>query len=247
MPVPPSDILENSLKSINYCFQYSRIPYFMSFGGLYALIRNNGTIPDHDLDICTYYGQDWKKIKKIFEGRGYVCGKVMLNDADPDNALYMSFNHPKFLHICLTFWIKKHGIRWYCHDNQFTVENIGFPKIGYFLKGVPAELVDDETLFRWVEWPGINQMTKVRVPRFPGGFLDHMYEDWGYKKSRYNIDKKHTIIEDKRKSYHKGGAISPYMVHLDSIADFEDAKKYQIRLEEGQKNYKIHLKTTEKK
>lgn len=245
MPIGPSQELENTFRILNTSFNYTRIPYWLSFGGLWSLIMNNGIIPDHDLDVQTYYGQDWKKLRRVLEGRGYIMTRAMQNDVDPDNILYMAFNHPKWLHLCITFVYPSYGIRWYCHDNHFTVTGVGIPTIGYFFKGYPEDLVEGDEKFFMAEWPGITQEVKIRVPRFPGGILDHLYPAWAYRKQRYNVEK-HKVQPDKMKSIHKGGAISPYMVHLDSMGDFKNESKFRGKFEEGKRNFKIHLKNIRK-
>lgn len=243
MPVGPSDELERTFNLLIHSFRVSGIPWWLNFGALWGYVKNNGVIPDHDLDIQTYYGKPWKRIKTVLEGRGYTMTRAMLNDVDRGNAVYMAFNHPKFLHLCITFVYPSHGIYWYCHDNHFTVDGVGIPKIGYFFKGFPERLVKPGTLpLVDVEWPGISQQIKIPVPFDSGAMLGLLYPAWFTKKQRYNVDSKHTVIEEKMVSIHKGGAISEYMVHLDSMADFDNAVKYQKAFDEGTRNYNIHLK-----
>lgn len=251
MPVQPSLELENTIKVINSCFQVPPTKYWLGFGAAWSLIMNGGVIPDHDLDIQTYYeGQDWQRIRKQFESRGYTMTRAMVNDVEPDKVVYMAFSHPKFLHICLTFVYLAHGIRWYCHDNHFTIPagTVGKPTIGYFFKGYPDYVLHfpgmpDDNPFIKAEWPGISQTTKISVLRCPGAMMDFLYPAWAFHRQRYNIDAKHTVIPEKMVSIHKGGAISPYMVHLQSMGDFANESKYRSALAEGQRNFKIHLKT----
>jgi hypothetical protein len=234
--------MESTFKIINSCMSYTRTKWWLDFGGLWGLIKNNGTIPDGDLDICCLYPAPWQKIRKMFEGRGYSCTRVMLNDADNSQAVYMSFDHPKFLHICLSIWYPARGVRWYCHDNAREISGEGIPSIGYYFKGMPAELVEGDDKFRMVEWPGINQQTKVSVPVYPGSFMDYKYPSWAYTIQRYNINSKHTVESDKMVSIHKGGAMSPHQVHLNSIADFNRDSIYNAKAQEGTRNYVIQLK-----
>jgi hypothetical protein len=48
----PGQTLENTIRIINEAFHYSSIPYWLCFGGLWALIKNEGVIPDGDLTFA---------------------------------------------------------------------------------------------------------------------------------------------------------------------------------------------------
>jgi len=241
----PGRDIEIALRVINRAMNYAGIPYWLCFGGLWALIKNNGIIPDGDFDICTYYGMDYKRVQKSFEGAPgqYVMNKALVDDTDPTKALYCSFSSAEGLpHICLSFWYLHKGIRYYCHDQHHEVEGEGIPRSGYVFRGVPAESVEDKPEnFKMVEWPGINQQTKVRVPRFPGVILDNLYPDWAFKKQHYEV-KPGVIIEEKMMSYHKGGAVSPYVVAVKSMRDFSNDTYYNLELEKSQKAWIIRLK-----
>lgn len=210
------------------------------------MIQNFGVIPDGDFDLCTYYGQDHKRLAKAFEGSPgrYIMTKALMSDKEPDKALYCSFGSQVGLpHICLSFWYLHEGIRYYCHDQHHEVEGTGIPKSGYYFRGLPALLVDeDENNFRMAEWPGINQMTKVRVPRFPGMVLDNLYPDWAYRRQRYEIGKPGKIDLDRMASYHKGGAVSPYAVHVQSMKDFGNTKYIQEELSKSKQAWTVRLK-----
>lgn len=251
MELKPSPLMERTLKVINECLGFAGVPYWLSFGGLFALVRNDGIIPDGDFDICTYYGADWKRIVRAFAGFGMKMSKGVIDDTT-GNMLYCGFNYEgdarKFTHICLSFWIKKRGMRWYCHDQNGDLKDgeIGVPKSGYFFKGVPADIVADDRAFKFVEWPGICGRTKVRVPLRAGTLLDTTYIGWAYKWQRYNVYR-NQVERDKLHSYYSGGGISPHMVHLDSVADFGDNQKYDAAYREGRRKYNIKLKEIVKK
>jgi len=277
MELWPCDRLEKTLRIMKACLGFAGIPWWMSFGGLYALVKNRGIIPDGDLDLCCMYGTDYTRLVKSLEGRGYRMSKCLVNDTDPSQALYCGFNHlesgndcPKChgalgalpdgshckacggsgksgpIHICLSFWFPHSGKRWYCHDQNKEVHGVGVPPSGYFFKGVPAEVVEDELFFRYVEWPGINGEVKVRVPMLAGTMLDNLYPFWPYKWQRYNVDAVHTIEDEKLSSVFKGGATSRFKVHVDSMAQWENAQHVSGELEKAGKAYRAEVKKWQK-
>jgi hypothetical protein len=239
--IGPSDILEKTIKVITLAFRTAGIDYWLGFGGLWGLVQNGGVIPDDDLDFCTFYGANWKRLKQVLESRGYTMTKALQNDADPENVLYMGFNKKDWPHICVSFWYPHNGIRYYCHDQNFEVTNgsVGVPASGYYFKGIPESCLQE---FRYVEWPGIVQNVKVRVPRFPGAILDHCYPDWGYIKQRYTISHEHQIDPDKTISVFKGGAVSPYMVHVKSMHQWSDSRYINQQIEAGRQKWLNRLK-----
>lgn len=239
----PSKLLENTLRVFNQVFNYSGVPYWLSFGGLYGIIKNDGIIPDGDFDLCTYHGQDHKKVAKAFKSSParYCISKALLSDVD-GKALYCSFgSQAGYPHVCLSFWYLHDGIYYYCHDQRHEVEGEGVPKSGYFFRGIPEAALRE---FKMVEWPGIPQLTKVRVPRYPGIMLDNMYPDWAYKVQKYNIDRGNHIEKEKLASYHHGGACSPYEIHVNSMKQFGDSKYIATQLEESMKKWRVKTKNT---
>jgi hypothetical protein len=244
----PGKEIENVLRIINQVMHYAGVKYWLCFGALWAIVRNGGVVPDGDFDICTYYGNDYQKIARAFgaaPGR-YVMGKAVVDDIARDKALYCSFGSEQgYPHICLTFWYFHNGIRYYCHDQHHEVNGVGVPQSGYYFRGVPAVLVEDNpNNFRNVEWPGVAQITKVSVPRFSGTILDTMYPDWAFKKQHYEI-RNGDVKEEKMVSYHKGGAISPYAVHVQSMNDFKNDGYIKTELEKSDRVWKIRLKNGE--
>lgn len=238
----PGKGIETAVKIINMAMGYAKVQYWLCFGGLWGLIMNKGVIPDGDLDICVLYGEDYKRIQKSFSScpGGYTMAHAMLDDTDRSKALHCSFNSSQgFPHICLSFWYLHKGIRYYCHDQNFEVHGEGVPPSGYWFKGVPESAIGETRL---VEWPGINQMAKISVPRLPGAILDHLYPDWAYRKQRYEV-KRNQVQEDKMVSYHKGGAVSPYRVHVQSMAQFRDEKYIGKELGNSRREYEALLKT----
>ena len=238
----PCKKLESAISVINQVMNYSQAKYWLSFGALYGLIRNNGVIPDSDLDICVNYGTDHNKIVKAFSGSPgrYNCTKVLLSDTDRTHALYAAFSSAAgYPHICLSFWYEHDGIAYYCHDQKKEVEGEGVPAAGYFFKGVPVECIQE---FKMVEWPGIPQMTKIRVPRFPGRMLDNMYPDWAYRIQKYNVEN-YRVNEEKLDSYHKAGATSPYEIHVTSMAQFKDSRYIKDQLSKSRLRWDAKLKS----
>lgn len=241
----PGRNLEIALRIIPQAFNYATVPYWLCFGGLWALIRNNGVIPDGDFDLCTYYGHDFRRIEKAFRGvpGRYVMTKAIVDDTNQDKALYCAYSSQEgYPHICLSFWYLHNGIRYYCHDQHHEVEGVGVPKSGYFFRGIPAYAVDDiPNNFRTVEWPGVNQQFKIRVPRAAVVILDNLYPDWAYKKQHYEV-KPGVIQEDKMVSYHRGGAISPYAVHVQSMNTWKNEGHVKQELEKSKEKWLIRLK-----
>lgn len=242
----PGRSTEIAIRVFNQAMNYSGSPYWLSFGGLWAIIRNSGIIPDGDFDLCTYYGADYQRIQKAFKGvpGRYEMTKAIVSDVDKTKALYCSYSSSEGLpHICLSFWYLHEGIRYYCHDQHHEVEGVGVPRSGYFFRGCPAEHVEDNpNNFRMVEWPGINQQIKVRVPRFPGVMLDNLYPDWAYKKQHYEVGKG-LIDEERMVSYHKGGAVSSYAVHVQGMNDWNNQGHVRQELEKSKAAWLIRLKT----
>lgn len=232
----PSKLLQNTIRIINSVFNYCNTQYWLCFGGLWGLIQNDGVIPDGDLDLCVFYGTDYKRIVKAFEsspGR-YKCKKVLVDDTNHDNALYCGFNSDDgYPHICLSFWYKHDFVHYYCHDQHHEVSGIGVPNSGYYFRGVPSSAVTVQNAFRRSEWPGIEQTVKIWVPSYPGIILDNMYPDWAYIKQRYNIGNNHKIDKEKTVSIYKGGACSPFSVHVKSMAEFSNTENIKKQLIES--------------
>jgi len=239
MPVEPSKTLENTLRMVQKAFAYAGLAkkYWLSFGALWGLVKNGGTIPDNDIDVCTYYGEDYERLTKAFAGCGYTRTHCMVSDTDPSKALHMGFNRQGLLHICVSFWYKWGDYRFYAHDNAHEIQGVGSPSQGYYFKGMPAAIVDDERFFKMVEWPGIQQMYKIRVPLFAGSMLDNEYLCWPYTKQRYNIGAKHQIEPENMASIHKGGVATRYAAHLQSMAEWDNATLINGKLAESEKQW----------
>lgn len=242
----PGKEIENTIRIINQTMNYASIPYWLCFGGLYALVKNNGVIPDGDFDLCTYYGMDYKRIEKAFKGSPgrYNMSKAIVDDTNQDRALYCSFSSEVGLpHLCLSFWYPHEDKMYYCHDQRHEVTGVGVPKSGYFFRGVPSVMLENkEENFRMAEWPGIEQSAKIRVPRFPGLILDSMYPDWAYKKQMYEVRTGAPVNEEKLGSYHRGGAISPFAVHVQSMNDWGNPPMVKTELENSKKAWDIRIK-----
>lgn len=236
----PSKPLEVSLRMLYETF--GKRDWWLGFGGLWGLIANRGVIPDGDLDVCFLYPQPWEQIVRKFESRGWMCSKVILNDCDKSKALYAGFNRNNFPHICVSIWYPHNGIRYFCHDQDHELHGPGVPTAGYHFKGVPAWAVENQDAFRMVDWPGIDGRTQVRVPVWPGVLLDHCYPSWAYRSQRYIPKDYNDIRPDKTISYHSGGAISPYRVHLKSMSQWVDARYVQEQLDTNRVDYWHRLK-----
>jgi hypothetical protein len=239
-PLGPSKQLEGTLRLLYEAF--GRTGWWLGFGGLWGLVMNGGVIPDGDLDICMLYPTDWKKVVSAMKSRGYVCSKVLLNDAEPENALYAGFNRKGFPHICISFWYPYCDVRYFCHDEKHTSSGVCVPKDGYWLKGVPGWAVENSEAFHLVDWPGLPGSVQVSVPIWPGVILDHCYPLWAFKKQRYVPTGYGDVRPESCASYHKGGAISPYRIHVRSMKELSDINKIKSQSEVNKIDYYSRLK-----
>jgi len=237
----PGKLLENAIRTIDTAFRYAGVHYWLHFGALYGMALRDGTIPDADFDCCVYYGSDWMKIVKSFESYGYTMSKAIVNDTDSNNIMYCGFNKPEWPHVCVSFWYLHDGIRYYCHDTHHELKpgEIGIPASGYYFKGFPDFFVSDKSMFKRVEWPGINQSFKVSVPVFP--LLDYMYPGWPFVRQKYTINK-NQIEHDKMCSIRAAGAISPHMVHLTSMRQWNDTEYIKSELRKGEDRWRQEIK-----
>ncbi len=241
--IQPSQVLENTIRIINQAMNYAGMRYWLCFGGLWGLVQNNGIVPDGDLDLCTYYGQDHERIVRSFMmGPGRYKASHIMTDESGSKALHIGFHSEAgFPHLCLSFWVLHRDKRYYCHDQHKDL-NGTVPASGYYFRGLPAYAVEDnEDNFRLVEWPGINQTAQIRVPRFPGVVLDHLYPDWPYRKQRYEV-KTGKINEEKMASYHKGGAYSPYSIHVNRLSDFNNDRLIDEELRKSKIEWQKKIK-----
>lgn len=247
-PLPPCKELERAMQIINLAFlcssqtwsEKSSIPYWLSFGALWAIVQNRGIIPDRDLDICTYYGQPWQNIARGIETHGYKIMKVMVDDTCKEKAVYMNFEHATLPHICVSFWYPNKGISYFCHDEKHEVNGIGVPASGYFFKGLPTDLITGNERFTMVEYPGLPGSIKIRVPKMPGQFLDMFYPSWAYRVQRYSAH--YTVDETKTVSVYRGSAMSPNRVHVTTMAQWEDEQYVTEQLTESKKLWLEKLK-----
>jgi hypothetical protein len=225
---------------------------------LIAIAKKDGIIPDGDIDICTYYehADRWKVIKERFESQGFNMSKAILNDVDPSRIMYCGFNWKEkqtreqyaseefYPHICVSFWYLHNGIRYYCHDQNHELNGPGVPMSGYFFKGFSNEYICDDTFFKRIEWPGIPGQYKVSVPIFPG--LDSMYPGWLYNQQRYIVDR-FNVQPDKLRDICRSGAISKYMVHVNSMGQWNDENYIKQELTKGELAWKLKVKQMRKK
>jgi len=244
MSLEPSQRLEGTIRIVQQVFRICKTPYWLSFGGLWGLIKNRGIVPDDDLDLCCFYGADWKRIEKCMASYGYTLNRGLKSDTEPENLLYCHFNSTNGnVSICLSFWYLNDGIRYYCHDQNHEISSgVAVPPSGYFFKGIPADIINSEADLRLVEWPGIEGCYKISVPHRPGVILDYTYPDWAYIKQRYVVGKKHEVKEEKCVSIWKHGACSPYQFWVKSMAQFSDKDYIDKQIVESKKDYYKILK-----
>ena len=261
MLLKPGKCLERTLAIIRFVFAQAGVKdYWLHFGGLIALAKKNGVVPDGDFDLCTYYENNdkFKKIVKVFESKGWVMSKAIQNDIDKDKVLYCGFNWGKhqtneiynsgnFMpHICLSFWYLHKGIRYYCHDEKHELSGgaIGKPPSGYFFKGFEDKYIHDESMIMRAEWPGIPGNVRIDVPILP--CLEQMYPAYIYNQQRY-IVQEHNVQEDKLRDCCRSGAISRYSAHLTSMADWQNDGLIKGHLENSERKWRIRLKSLKRK
>ena len=238
--------LEDAIKKIDMIFSIRlKIPYWIHFCGLLAIVKKSGFVEDGDLDICTYYENTnhARNMIDAFCSQGYKLKKALLNDVTGD-VLYLGFDwgkpqtaeqyiSEKFMpHVCVSFWYKYKDYRFYGHDqnNDIAIGQEGVPKSGYYLKGFPAEYVQEKYLKK-VEWPGISPQVKISAPLFP--CLSKMYPGWAYNQQRYQVDRNHTVHPDKMRDLWRASAISEQMVHIKSMGDWNNPALIEKELAEG--------------
>lgn len=253
MELHPSKELEAAIKDINLVFESIKTRYWLCFGGLYGLVANRGIIPDGDFDICTYYGADYNVIKAGFEKLRYRTKKVVVNDVDCVNALYMSFDHPEKPHICVSFWYPYKNHRFYCHDQNDEIPEgeIYHLTKGYYFRGIKRDWIDSPEMFRKVEWLGVPGRTKIVVPRFPGAILDSCYPDWAYWKQRHTPveyeDIPERCVSINNKNFNKDAfdrATSPVSVCVQSMDDFKNQEEIDAQIEQNLNKYLEKIKNT---
>lgn len=248
MPVMPSKGLEQTVQIINDVF--AKRDYWLCFGGLWAIIMNNGEIPDDDVDVGVLYPHDWRRVERRFRSYGYRLSKAMVNDQDQERVLYAGFEHSQYCHICVSFWYPHDGYRYFCHDSQGCIPagaGAQIPSKGYSFKGVPAYAVEDqERGFKMVDWPGLPGKTKVRVPIYPGVILDHLYPAWAFRKQRYVLDGYGDVRPGQMASYYKGGAISPVRIHAKSMSDFDNPQFVASEIARNADDYRVKIKLQKK-
>lgn len=260
MALKPGKNLEKTIRIIDFIFRQTRTPYWIHFGGLIALAKKNGVIPDGDIDLCTYYESNdkWKRIVHLFESRGFVMTKAIQNDIDKDKILYCGFNPRKpqskedylsedFVpHICLSFWYLHNGIRYYCHDEKHELKGgmVAKPPSGYFLKGFEDKYIHDESMLMRAEWPGLPGNVKISVPILP--CLEQMYPGYIYNQQRYMVQN-NQVQDDKLRDCCRTGAISRYQVCLRSMAQWNDKAHIKRELEKSELNWRNRLKLMKRK
>jgi len=75
-----------------------------------------------------------------------------------------------------------------------------------------------------------------------GEMLDYLYPDWAYQKQRYDV-RSGQVDKSRMVSYHRGGARSPYSVHVKSMSEFNNKDGISAQLIESAKNYENHVKS----
>jgi len=254
MPLAPNKKLEETIRIVDFICRQFRMQYWLAFGGLIAIEKKNGVIPDGDLDFCTFYenSHNWEKIVKKFESHGFAMSKALLNDTDVSRIVYFGFNHrenkniadpqEQWPHICFSFWYLHNGIRYFCHDEKREVKmgQSGVPASGYYFKGVPDNVLNNDLFFKYVEWPGIPGQYKVKVPVFAGAFLD-LYPCWAYNKQKYIVEN-YKAIDSKLDDVCKSSAISRYMVHVKSMNQWNDPAYISEQLKESEQKWLSRIK-----
>jgi hypothetical protein len=224
---------------------------------LIGIAKKDGVIPDGDIDVCVYYEDvsKWRNIVKHFYSHDYRMSKALLNDTDREKILYMGFNYKHvqtkeqyiseefFPHICVSFWYLHKGIRYYCHDQHHEVAGEDVPKAGYFFKGFDNQYIEDVSLFKRVEWPGIPGNIKISAPMLP--CLEQMYPCYIYNQQRYMVQE-NQVQHDKLRDTCRSGAISRYQVRVKSMGDWNNENHVRQQLEDSETKWRAKLKLMKK-
>ena len=184
------ELLEKSLKHFSFVMKYIKAPWFVCFGTLLGLVRDNGLIKgDKDIDIGMFYedligpkGDTYLRLIKGFEKIGYKLGGIITTDVMPFVPLNMYFNHKDLPTIDVFAWVKDGDIRYHTYDTKQERKKIPSE---YVLKGVKDVWLKD---IERIRFPFMK--IDVNIPRKYGTLLDEWYPNWkipakGVSKTRW--------------------------------------------------------------
>jgi len=175
--------VKNLDKSMIFTYQVMsvmRAKWFVCFGTLLGLIRDNGVVKgDDDIDIGMYYedltkngGDGYRRLVLLFKKWGYkIKHEIRPRGIIPDIPLNIHFTHKELPDLDIFAWYKYKKIRYHTYDVDHTKEVK--PK-EYTLKGVMAEWLDETIMMKF---PFLSK--QIGVPLRYGTLLDEWYPNWG--------------------------------------------------------------------
>lgn len=182
--------LQRSANIIKHTFDRLRfgnehLKWFLCFGGLLALVRDNGLLKGkdgkvregEDIDIgCLFeeinFQNNVPQLINGFERMNYKLKKKVVTDTD-GKLIYCSFISPvlNLPDVCVFAWIlSKDGNRYHTYDIKFEGREV---LSEYTMKGVPAWCFD-----KVIRWYSKEANREINIPVKYGTLLDYWYPMW---------------------------------------------------------------------
>jgi len=166
-----------TIKTVGYLLEKSRAKYFLCFGSLLGIIRDDGVVEgDTDIDIGVMYEdhENNRKLANVFNRYNYKLTKKIIHDVDK-KPLYMCFEHVTMPCIDIFFFIEHQGVRWHTYDTMAERKEIPSK---YIFKGLPAKCLKKVKKKRFGTRGKPLLDRPVGVPAAYGGCLDSWYPDY---------------------------------------------------------------------
>jgi len=179
------------------------LKWFMSFGSLLRMIRDDGKMKDEDdIDIGLIYDSiEPHRLENSFTAVGLQIHHKIVHDVDKRPLYYnLKGQHSNY---CIFLWYKHKNV--YYHTYDVLMEKKSKPS-RYIFKGVPCECLDGDTQ----ELPFRDTYRLVKVPRGYGQLLDIWYPDWLTKRKHISTTR--------------------WQIEMKSCASFKDESYKQIPL-----------------
>jgi len=192
--------LDSSIILVERIFSMLRTTYFVCFGALLGIIRDDGVltgdngnpVSTEDLDIGVMFEDvDERRLVSSFRKFGYDLYKVFRSDID-NKPLHMAFVKKGDPTIDIFSWVLHGGFRYHTYD--INREGCEIPKNGYVFKGVPHNWLISCTDWQLRTLPQMKGerpidmkvsgiKSKVKIPVQYGHCLDEWYPNWMRKRS----------------------------------------------------------------
>lgn len=220
---------ERALRIVSRSLGGLRVKWWLCFGNVLHLIRDKSIDDDHDIDIGIHHGAtDLDSISATFAKFQYSVRKKIISDVDK-SLLYVSFESRKGLPPIDVFaWYEHNGVSYHTYDVNF--ENKKIPSV-YCFKGTPTKLLPDKFTpvcsdknllrFQYQRHPKEMPLFReyIQIPLKYGSLMDLWYPDWMQKR--------------------KGQSVSPYVVRVKSMKQWEDKKHIANCLDKSQKEHEL--------